>query len=189
MNDAGRDGGRQLKRTVEKYLTDPPRFATRAKPPPRRGEPDQPTTLVPVYRVQLVEERKIAVERAQVRTTAQAARLVDRYMDRPDREMFVVVLLDDCCAVMGLHTAHIGCLESTPADPRDIYKPAILRNASRIVVAHNHVDGPVRPSRDDRALTVRLAKAGEALGVKLNDHIIIGKSWRDRYSFLDAGLL
>src|SRR5215510_9626947 len=66
-------------------------------------------------------------------------------------------------------------------------KPAILSNASSVILSHNHPSGDPHPSQEDRALTVRLVQAGKLLGVEVLDHIIVGDGLY--YSFADEGLL
>lgn len=65
---------------------------------------------------------------------------------------------------------------------------ALLREAAAgVVFVHNHPSGEPSPSADDVALTERLRRAGELLGVKVLDHVVIGRE--GYFSFLDAGLL
>src|SRR5215471_3715346 len=68
-----------------------------------------------------------------------------------------------------------------------VFKPAILSNASSVILSHNHPSGDPHPSQEDRALTVRLRQAGKLLGVEVLDHIIVGDG--RYYSFADEGLL
>jgi len=142
---------------------------------------------VTVYRCQLVEERTIAVASAVVHDTAAAAALIRTFMGSPDREMFVLLMLDLANHVLGLHMVALGDLATVRFALREVFKPALLRNAERIIVAHNHVGGDSRPSAEDKKLTKRLAKGAALLGIQLSDHIILGRT--DFYSFLDEGRL
>ena len=56
----------------------------------------------------------------------------------------------------------------------EVFKRAILNNASAVIFVHNHPSGDIMPSSDDKTTTERLCKAGEILGVQVLDHIIIG---------------
>jgi len=58
--------------------------------------------------------------------------------------------------------------------PRDVFRPAVVRNASAVLVAHNHPSGDCSPSDDDRRLTWRLQEAGDLLGIPVLDHLIVG---------------
>jgi DNA repair protein RadC len=58
----------------------------------------------------------------------------------------------------------------------EIFKTAIRRNATNIIVIHNHPSGDPTPSSDDIAMTRAIIQAGELLDVKLLDHIIVGSA-------------
>ena len=64
---------------------------------------------------------------------------------------------------------------------------ALKNNASACIIAHNHPDGDVSPSEEDRLVTRRLSEALGVLGIPLLDHIIV--SGEDTFSFLDAGIM
>jgi len=68
-----------------------------------------------------------------------------------------------------------------------MFKSAILKNAAAIILSHGHPSGDPTPSREDIQMTERVSKAGEILGIKLLDHIIIGE--QGNYSFSNAGRL
>jgi hypothetical protein len=69
---------------------------------------------------------------------------------------------------------------------REVYKSALLSSAAAIIILHNHPTGDPAPSREDIEITRRLKEAGEIIGVRLLDHIIIGDSF---VSFVERGLL
>ena len=73
-----------------------------------------------------------------------------------------------------MDTISIGDLSSSRAHPREIFHPAIKHLADSIIVAHNHPSGDPSPSDADLKLTGRLCRAGELLGIKIVDHIIVG---------------
>lgn len=182
---------RRRPRSLDKLLTlgdgtiQAPR-GQRALPPPVEAPPGY---ALSVYRCQLVEERTIAVPDLRVRTTAQCARIFWQYMGQPSAEVFVVLMLDGSNSLLGISTVAMGDHTEVFVSAAQVYKPAILRNASRIIVGHNHVEGPAHPSSSDKKLTKVLDKAGDALGILLCDHIIVGRTQKDTFSFLDAGLL
>lgn len=74
------------------------------------------------------------------------------------------------------------CATSPAAYPT---KPAILLNACAIIAVHNHPSGDPTPSAEDRTLTTRLREAGDLLGIRLLDHLILGDD--HLYSFADQG--
>lgn len=69
-----------------------------------------------------------------------------------------------------------GSLSSTILDPRDVFREAIRANAASLVLVHNHPSGDTTPSIDDLNSTKRFAESGKLLGIKLLDHIIIGRN-------------
>lgn len=105
-----------------------------------------------------------------------------------DKEMFYVCCLDarnqPVCLEM---TAKGGC-SCCNVEPAQVFKTAILSNASGIICFHNHPSGICTPSEDDKRLTKRLKEAGEILGISVLDHIIIGEN-NTFYSFKEADIL
>jgi DNA repair protein RadC len=75
--------------------------------------------------------------------------------------------------IIGVENVAIGGLNSCSWIPRDILKSAILANAAAIVVCHNHPSGELKPSSQDLKMTDKLVKAGEIMGIKVLDHLII----------------
>jgi len=80
-----------------------------------------------------------------------------------------------------------GTLDRAVVEPREILKRALLANAAGVILYHNHPSGDPSPSREDREFTRRLAAASESVGVRLLDHIVVGRS--GCVSFREAGLL
>lgn len=129
---------------------------------------------VPIYKVSLVKESAIAYPVEQIRSGDNAAGLLQRYLGDTDREHFVVVLLDTKNKVIGVNTVSIGSLDVCIVHPREVFKPAILANASRVLLGHNHPSGDTTPSPEDIAVTKRMMEAGNLLGIDVLDHIIVG---------------
>ncbi len=90
-----------------------------------------------------------------------------------DREQFRVVLLDAKHGWLGTETVAVGGLCHVPADPREVFKPAVRRSAAALILAHNHPSGDPTPSPQDIALTERLVAAGHLLGIAVLDHLVI----------------
>jgi len=80
-----------------------------------------------------------------------------------------------------------GTLDRAVVEPREILKRALLANAAGVILYHNHPSGDPAPSREDRDFTRRLAAAAESVGVRLLDHVVVGRS--GCVSFREAGLL
>jgi DNA repair protein RadC len=139
------------------------------------------------YRVELVcESGEGEPEEAVLRTSTDVARALRPVFEKSDREMFVVVLLNTKHRPIGLNTVSIGSLSASIVHAREVFKPAIAGNAAAVILAHNHPSGDPAPSAEDVELTKRLREAGELLGIRVLDHVIVGD---DRhYSFVDAGV-
>ena len=106
-------------------------------------------------------------------------------IDDMGQEHFLVMYLNQ-----GNHPLKVECISNggtthVIADPRVIFKNALILNATCIVVGHNHPSGNPRPSAEDRQLTKKLVAAGKLLDIIVKDHIIIGNE--QYYSFLDHG--
>lgn len=91
-----------------------------------------------------------------------------------DREAMAAVFLDSRNRLIGVNLAYVGTLNRAATEPRGLLTAALLCNGAGIVVAHNHPSGDPSPSAEDLLFTRRLAEAGETVGVKLVDHLILG---------------
>ena len=79
-------------------------------------------------------------------------------------------------SAIGHQLAYIGTLTRAAVEPRGILTAALLSNAAGILLFHNHPSGDPSPSAEDLAFTRRMAEAGEVVGVRVVDHIIIGEA-------------
>ncbi|HDP76830.1 MAG TPA: JAB domain-containing protein [Mesotoga infera] len=91
-----------------------------------------------------------------------------------DRETVRVISLDTKLNYRGLNTVSVGILDSSLLHPREVYKPAISRTAAAIILVHNHPSGDPSPSKEDEGITSKIRDAGETLGIRMLDHVIIG---------------
>ena len=148
---------------------------------------------IPVVKISMVRDGSITIEERLVRESTKAQRVIRDLIGGNDREEFVALFLDAKNRVMSVHTVAVGSLSLCIVHPREVFKAAILANASGIIVAHNHPSGDPTPSREDRELTDRLCEAGRILGITVLDHIIVGaenSDGRPSYtSFADSGWL
>lgn len=99
------------------------------------------------------------------------------------KECLVVIILDSKNRILADEIISVGTLNSSIADPREIFLSALKKNGSSVILLHNHPSGDPLPSREDILTTKRIAKAGSLLGIPLNDHIILGQ---DTYISLNA---
>ena len=99
------------------------------------------------------------------------------------REQFYGVLLDNKHRKLRDVLLSIGSLTASIIQPRDIFSHIIRNSAASVIFLHNHPSGDPTPSREDLEITRRLREVGELVGVRVLDHIVIG---RGRYvSFVD----
>jgi len=99
--------------------------------------------------------------------------LLPQYGGRPV-EQFGVVLLDARRGVIAARIVSTGSVDASTADPREIFREAILARAAGVVVFHNHPSGDPTPSAEDVAVTRRLVAAATILGVEMVDHLVLG---------------
>lgn len=92
------------------------------------------------------------------------------------KEHFKIVMLDTKNQVIGIEDISVGSLNSSIVHPREVFKEAIVKSSASIILVHNHPSGDPTPSKEDIAITRRLAEGGDILGVKVLDHIIIGNN-------------
>lgn len=103
------------------------------------------------------------------------------------REEFILVCLNTANEVLGWVKLATGGMDTTPIDPRLLFGVALQVAATGIIIAHNHPSGSVEPSKFDQEVTKRLKAGAKLLGIRLLDHLIVG---RDKsFSFSQAGLL
>lgn len=88
-------------------------------------------------------------------------------------EKFGFFSLNTKNGITGAHIVSIGSLNQTIVHPREVYKAALINNAASILLFHNHPSGNATPSEDDINMTKRLILAGELMGIKILDHIIV----------------
>lgn len=122
--------------------------------------------------------KRIAKHSPQDKVTIRSPKDVADYLMEDMRylkqEQFVALLLDTKNQILAKEVITIGTLNSSIVHPREVFKPAIKKSVSAIIVAHNHPSGDPTPSREDIDVTKRLAQAGEVLGIDLLDHLVIG---------------
>lgn len=99
---------------------------------------------------------------------------VIRMYEYPE-EHFVAISTNNNLDIIGYTDVSIGTIDQTLANPREVFRTAIVQNASGIILAHNHPSGCCDPSPEDLATTKRMVKAGVLLGIPVLDHIVVGE--------------
>ncbi|MBI1206044.1 MAG: DNA repair protein RadC [Azospirillum sp.] len=102
-------------------------------------------------------------------------------------EQFRLLFLDRKNQLIADEVQQRGTVDHTPVYPREVVRRALELGASAVILVHNHPSGDPTPSREDITMTNEVARAGTAMGVRVHDHVIIGKG---RFtSFKAMGLL
>jgi len=109
------------------------------------------------------------------------------FLMKETKEMFVTLHLDGKNRIICMDLVSIGSLNQSIVHPREVFKTACLSNAAAIILVHQHPTGDPAPSSEDIAITRRLKEAGEIMGIKVLDHIIVGDG--EYMSFVERCLL
>lgn len=89
-------------------------------------------------------------------------------------ERFGLLLLDAKCRVIRTTILSVGSADTSFVHPREVFREATLASATAIVLFHNHPSGDPDPSDEDRLLTLRMLRAGQIMGIRVVDHVILG---------------
>ncbi len=103
------------------------------------------------------------------------------------KEYFLALLLDGKNRIIRRVQVSEGSLNQSLVHPREVFNPAVRESAAALILVHNHPTGDPAPSSEDIAITRRLREAGEIMGIKVLDHIIVGDG--EYLSFVERGLL
>jgi len=101
------------------------------------------------------------------------------------KEVFCVLLLDAKHRKLREVQISEGSLTASIVHPREVFAPAVRACAAAVILAHNHPSGDPAPSPEDIELTRRLRQAGDIIGIRVLDHVIVGAD--GHFSFVDAG--
>jgi DNA repair protein RadC len=139
-----------------------------------------------VYRLKRVPDH--AIPSHTLSTPKEAAKVFVSLLGPEAIEVSGVLCLSTRHHVLAYHELSRGTLDSTSMHPREIFKAALLANATALVLGHNHPSGIVTPSADDITLTSRLVDAGQLMGIPVLDHVIVSAEGT-YFSFKEAGRL
>ena len=103
------------------------------------------------------------------------------------QEHFYLVMLNNQNNIMGEQLVTMGTLDSSVIDSREIFKHVIKNSIAKVILVHNHPGGDPNPSEEDLEVTKDMIESGNLLGIKVIDHVIIGRegfwSWKERKNF------
>lgn len=136
-------------------------------------------------KIQLVHENS-PVKECLIKNSKDVYELVKNELKKADREIFLAISLNTRNKVLGINTVSVGSLNASLVHPREVFKPAILQNATGVILVHNHPSGETEPSEEDLDITRKLVEAGRILEINVIDHVIVGSKF---YSFADNDLI
>ena len=127
-----------------------------------------------IVSIKMVKESSFLYQTRQILSPRDAYEMIKEQLEGLDREQFIIACLNTKNEPTNITVVSVGTLNKAIVHPREVFKTAILSNAASIMAFHNHPSGETTPSQQDIQLTNRLYEAGELLGIKLLDHLIIG---------------
>lgn len=128
------------------------------------------------YRLALVREPALAPLGAQINLPADLAAIASRILEDEPQEIVLALHLDRKHRLRGYQEVSRGGLDNAPVDLRVLFAGVLVAGTPAFALAHNHPSGDPAPSLDDHALTRRVARAADLLGVEFLDHLVVASS-------------
>ena len=140
-------------------------------------------------KVKLVTEKAVNYESGTLNEPGKVTDMLRELLKIEDmaEEYCYMIALNNAYKVIGVFFISKGTVNASLVTPRELYIRALLVGAVQIILCHNHPCGSAVPSEEDINVTNRIRKAGNLVGIKLTDHIIIGGG--SYYSFREAEML
>jgi DNA repair protein RadC len=128
-----------------------------------------------------------AVQRERVVSSRDAANIFQPLLADHLHEEFWLLFLNRSNTILGKQSVSSGGVAGTVVDPKIIFRAALDKKASSIILCHNHPSGNLKPSEEDIRITRKLTEAGKMMEIQVVDHLIV--SQHGFFSFADEGLL
>lgn len=132
-------------------------------------------------------ELRSKTETKKVLSSQVAYQLVKPYFQESDVEKVFVILLHVSNVLISIEQIAVGGLNMVTIDPKVIFKLAIDKKATNIILCHNHPSGNLTPSNSDKLLTQRIKDCAELMSMNIIDHLIVTDA--SFFSFADNSLL
>ncbi len=150
-------------------------------------------TNISLFNLKVVKEREIDYETGLETRITQPDTILNIAIDglqihQQAIESFYMFTLDTKNKVTGIFEVSRGTLNASIVHPRDVFQRAIMQNANSIILMHNHPSGDPAPSKEDVNITNRLVEAGNILGIRVLDHIVVGDE-ENYISFKERNLM
>lgn len=135
--------------------------------------------------------KRIATRRAESSLSfSDPETIADYYMERlrhEEKENLFCLMLDTKFKLLGEERISTGTVDFAVVSVRDLFLAAMRHRAVQIILVHNHPSGDPQPSEADINITRKVFQAGEMMGIRLLDHIVVGD--RCYVSFRESGLM
>lgn len=128
---------------------------------------------ISVIKTEMIKEKEM-IYNGRFTDPEAAAAFAGHFFKNATREMLVVVSLDAKKTPIAAEVVSVGLLSSCMVGTPEVFRHAILACADALLCFHNHPSSSLTPSAEDIRVTKRLKEAGELLGIRLLDHIILG---------------
>lgn len=115
------------------------------------------------------------VFKTEIKTAKDVYRYFVDHLQDKKKEHFYALLLNSKNQIISEELISVGTLNTSLIHPREVFNPAIKASANSIILVHNHPSGDCEPSDEDKQVTKMICNAGEVVGIKVSDHIVIGK--------------
>ena len=131
-------------------------------------------------------ERYFVRDAVRIESSGDVLREIKDYRDKK-QEYLICLTIDGANRLINTRVVTIWLIDQSLIHPREVFAGAIEDRANGIILVHNHPSGICKPSGADTAVTTKIQKAGEIIGIKLIDHIIVTKE--EYFSFRESELL
>lgn len=141
-----------------------------------------------VVSVRLVRDAPILSDR-KIQKPEDAIAVVGEVLSEMDREVVCIINLKADGTPINCNFVSMGAVNQAMAEPREIFKSAILSNAVSMIMVHNHPSGSLEPSVADTIMTDRILKLSHMAGIPLIDHVIVGGDNTKYFSFKEKDMM
>lgn len=131
-------------------------------------------TEIPVVRLKMIKDYDLKISDKEIHGMEEAAPIFDNLIGGSTLEKMAILCLDSSNQAINIALLNIGTQKNVKIVPSEIFRIAILSNASSIIICHNHPSGIVKPSEYDIKVTKTIGQIGDILGIKLIDSLILG---------------
>lgn len=111
----------------------------------------------------------------QIKTASDVYQYYVDELQNKTKEYFYALFLDTKNRILKEELVSIGTLNESLIHPRELFNSAVQASCNSVIIVHNHPSGDCVPSDSDKEVTKVLVEAGEIMGIKVLDHVIIGK--------------